>query len=334
MATCPKIPAHLHEARKRPAYSAAFNKAMRSGLPGLAPEEVRALGVDSDILGGYLVPSARFTDRLLSAIMREAPILGLCSKFTMPDAMGIAIPRLDTDASGSAAFLADDEAISADTSLRFGSTSLIPKRAAVLVKATRAATRAPDFEKTLAEKILGPAFAELMDEKTCNGTGIGEPLGVFVAEATGISTGRDVVSGGSNALTVGGFAEALDLVPAAHRSGPGVAWAMSPEVWSELLKLSTAGDHVDYSPRGEPRLFGVPVKLSDAAPSTIADGNYVAVCGDFRAGYGFAEEGPLLIQPLTEKYAADSQIGYMAAWFCDAAPLDERHFARVVVGSA
>ncbi len=80
---------------------------------------------------------------------------------------------------------------------------------------------------------------------------------------------------------------------------------------------------------GEPdMLLGLPAFDSEFAPNTFTTGLYVGLLGDFNH-YWVADAMDLEIQRLEELYAATNQVGFIARFKTDAAPVLEEAFVRV-----
>ena len=80
---------------------------------------------------------------------------------------------------------------------------------------------------------------------------------------------------------------------------------------------------------GEPdRLLGLPVFMSEYAPSTMTANLYVGILGDF-SYYWVADALDMQVQRLVELYAESNQTGLIGRMESDAQPVLAEAFVRV-----
>jgi len=326
------IPDAALEEKRMQQFARVLVNGMGMGMAAEMAAEQRALQADSDVAGGFLVAPEQFQAELIQDIdnavfMRQ--IARVLPPLTNADSLGV--PSLDTD-------LADlDWTVelgvgSADSSLAFGKRQLKPQPLAKLVKISktlmRKAALSPDA--IVRERI---AFKNGAVQETAflNGSGAGQPLGVFTASDNGISTGRDV-STGNTTTTIGvdGLIEAQYSLTAQYRQN--LNWIFHRDAVKMIRKLKDGEGRYIWQQSivaGNPdSIMGVPVRESEYAPNTFTNGLYVGLIGDFR-NYWIVDALTLAIQVLTELYAATNQNGYIARSECDGMPVNENAFARV-----
>jgi HK97 family phage major capsid protein len=73
--------------------------------------------------------------------------------------------------------------------------------------------------------------------------------------------------------------------------------------------------------------------LSEYAPSTLAQSNYVAILGDFRY-YWIADALDMQIQRLVELYARTNQTGFIGRLETDGMPVLEEAFVRLQMATS
>lgn len=171
------------------------------------------------------------------------------------------------------------------------------------------------------------------------GTGQGQPLGVFTASANGIPTSRDVVTSGA-AIAADDLLEALYTLVATYRQR--ASWVGSRAFVKTVSKLKdTAGQYIwSLAPQipnvlvGSPpsgTLLGRPLYESEFAPSALTAGTYAAVLGDF-AHYRIFDFLTLGIEvDMGDPYLSRAEIGYVCHAYMDGNIDLTEAFARLQV---
>jgi HK97 family phage major capsid protein len=78
-------------------------------------------------------------------------------------------------------------------------------------------------------------------------------------------------------------------------------------------------------------ILGIPIIVSEYAPSTFTTGKYVGILGDF-SYYWIADALDMQVQRLVELYATTNQVGYIARFETDGMPVLSEAFVRVTLG--
>ena len=322
------VPGATPEKDKREAVRAAFRTYLQTGV--VLPE-LRDLAAGVDASGGYLVAPEQFTNELIREIDDAVFVRRLARKFTLTTSDSLGAPVLDTDLSDPD-WTAEVGAVTADTSLAFGKRSLTPNQLTKLVKVSMKLLRitAGTAEQLVRER-LAAKFAAAFENNFLNGDGSGKPLGVFVADANGISTARDVSDGNTTtAISADSIIAAKYALKEGYRRN--AKWIFHRDVLKEIAKLKDNDGQYLWRPSlivGQPdTLSGIPVYESEYAPNTISAGAYVGIIGDF-SYYWIAELQALEIQRLNELYAATSQVGFIGRLWADGQPVFENAFARI-----
>ena len=314
-------------------YRNAFAGFIRGGLKGVSPEEYRALAADQDIYGGYITSPEQFVNELLKAVDNMVIIRGLATKFPVPNAVSLGVPTLDNDPSDpvwTSEILTGDE----DSTMSFGKRELFPhplaKRIKVSQKLLRQALQGAD---ALVRERLSYVFAIVEETAFMTGSGSNQPLGVFIASNSGISTTYDISTGNtSTSIQTDGLIEAKYALKGQYWGA--ARWLFHRDAVKQIRKLKTGeGDYI-WQPgisAGTPdRILEIPYLMSEYAPNTFTSGSYVGIIGDFTK-YWIADALDMQIQRLDELYAETAQVGFIGRLECDGMPVLGEAFRRVTL---
>lgn len=311
--------------------AAAFRSHIATGRNDTA--EIRALEAADDTEGGYMVPPEQFVADLIKAVDDATFIRGLATvnQLTSGDSMGR--PSLDTDPADSD-WTSELAVGSEESSMAFGKRTLTPHALAKYIKVSKTLIRraAMGVEPLVRERL---AYKQgITQEKAfLTGSGAGQPLGVFTADASGISTGRDVSTDNTTtAFTADGLINAKYSLKGGYLAN--ARWIFHRDAVKMLSKLKDGDGQYLWSGSmltGDPdRLLGMPVLTSEYAPNTFTTGLYVGILGDFRY-YWIAEALNVQIERLNELFALTNQVGFVMRSELDGMPVLEEAFARVTL---
>lgn len=308
-------------------YQAAF----RSWLRGNESRgETRALQVDNDEAGGYLVTPVQFVDRLIQAVDNLVYMRQWGTVFAVPSAASLGVPSLDADPADPT-WTSELAIGSEDSTMDFGQRELHPHPLAKYIKVSRKLLRMVPTVEDLVIQRLGYKFAVTAENVFLNGNGAGQPLGVFTASNNGVSTSRDVSTGNTTtSIQFDGLVEAKYTLKPQY--WPRARWMFHRDGVKQIAKLQD--DDGQYIWResvraGEPdRLLGFPIFMSEYAPNTFTTGLYVGVLGDF-SFYWIADAMSVEMQRLVELYAATNQVGFIGRLETDGMPVLAEAFVRV-----
>lgn len=227
-------------------------------------------------------------------------------------------------------------ATAGDSTWAFSKRELKPMTLVKLVKLSKMLVKesAMPIDSIVANKLaekIGAAYENGM----MNGSGSGEPLGIFKASANGIATARDVATGNTTtAITFDGLMSALMSVRPGYRKNG--SWIFHTDALLKLRKIvGTDGQYV-WNPSvlaGIPdQILGRPFYESEFAPNTFTAGLYAGAFGDLKQ-YWIAESMALEIQRLVERYAEFNQVGFLGTMYADGAPVLGEAFARVTLAA-
>ena len=249
-------------------------------------------------------------------------------------AQSLGFPYRSVEA-GAPTWVAEVTAAGEESTLEYGRREFKPNKLARLVKLSKTlVSHAPMAEGTIQSEILY-RIGIAAENAYLNGNGSAQPLGIFIANAQGINTDRDVITGNTaTTVTFDGLQEAKYSVKQQYLRN--ASWVMHRDLAKMLAKIKDGeGQYVWQGSviNGQPdRLLGSPVYMSEYAPNTYTAGLYAAVFGDFKQGYWICDANAIAIQVLRELYATTNQIGYLVDYFGDGAPVLPEAFARVKMG--
>ena len=319
--------------RWEPDYTLAFRSFLRSGSRGMTEAEQRALQVDLDTSGGYIVASELFVNELIKAVDNQVFMRQLGRVFPLLSAESLGVPSLDADPADptwTGELLTGTE----DSTMAFGKRTLTPHPLAKSIKVSRTLLRKSVLPvESLVTDRLAYKFGTTLENIYLNGIGGTQPLGVFVADASGISTGRDV-STGNTTTTI----EADNLIHAKYTLKPqyhaAARWMFHRNVVRDIRKLKDGnGQYLWQAGLVGDRpstILETPFVMSEYAPSTMTRGLYVGILGDF-SFYWIVDALNLEVQRLDELYAATNQIGFIGRMETDGMPVLEEAFVRVAL---
>jgi HK97 family phage major capsid protein len=319
------------------AYRDAFKKFLVTGSTrGLIvgdDKESRALQMDVDESGGYTVVPEQFAREMIKAVDNLVFVRQYARVETMTNAASLGVPSLDADPADPT-WTSELAIGSEDSTMDFGKRELSPHPLAKYIKVSRKLLRSSAFDiEGLVRDRLAYKFAVTEENAFLNGSGSGQPLGVFTASDDGISTGQDVSTGNTEtSITFDGLKEAKYTIKTNY--WPRVRWIFHRDAVKQISKLKDGEGQYIWQPSvvaGDPdRVLSFPVHMSEYAPSTFSTGEYVGILGDF-SFYWIVDALDMEMQRLVELYAANNQIGFIGRAECDGMPMLEEAFVRVTL---
>lgn len=308
-------------------YRNAFRNWMRSGR-----REERALQVDVNTSGGYLVTPMQMVDQMIMAMDNLTYIRQWASTFAVPNADALGAVSLENDPADPT--WTNELAIgSEDSTMSFGRRELRPHPLAKYIKLSKTLLRkAPNVESLVVSR-LAYKFAVTMENAFLNGSGAQQPLGIFTASNDGIGTSRDVSTDNTTtAVTFDGLINAKFALK--QQYWPSARWLFHSDAVKMIVKLTDGnGNYIwrESVRAGEPdRLLGMPVFMSEYAPNTFTTGLYVGVLGDF-SNYWIADALDMQMERLVELYAATNQVALVGRMESDGMPVLAEAFVRVTL---
>jgi HK97 family phage major capsid protein len=80
-----------------------------------------------------------------------------------------------------------------------------------------------------------------------------------------------------------------------------------------------------------PTVLGRPYVQSENAPNTFTSQLYVAIIGDFKAGYWIVDALQMEVQRLVELFTLKNQVGFKGHKETDGMPVLEEAFSRMIL---
>lgn len=314
-----------------PAYRSAFRKLMKSGERSLNEAENRALTAGVGTEGGFTKAPPQFIAMLIKAIDDILWIRQVATNIPVGPAGEIGAPSLDADPDDGD-WTTELDTGSEDSTMKFGKREMAAHPMAKLIKVSRTLIRtsALPIEQVVLSR-LRYKFGVTLEKNYLTGNGVDKPLGVFTASNDGIPTSRDVSENNSiTALSFDGIINAKYSLKGGY--WPAARWLFHRTVLKQVSKLKDGeGQYLWRASvrEGEPdSILGHPVMMSEYAPSTMTTGQYVGMFADW-SHYWILDALNLEIQPLFELYARTNQVGYIARYEGDGAPVLSEAFARL-----
>jgi HK97 family phage major capsid protein len=318
-------------ARATVEYRAAYETYVTRGPGALSGAEHRALSAENDTAGGYLLAPQQTVNALVKAIDNIVVIRQLATKFMVNGAESLGCPSLDADPADSD-WTSEIATGSEDSTMAFGKRELHPRPLAKRIKISRKLlSRLPGTDVMVTQR-LAYKFGVSEEKAFMTGTGANGPLGVFTASSNGISTGRDVTTGSTTAITPDSLFDAFYALKQPYQASPSLAWVFHRDAVKQLAKAKSGDGMYLWQPSlsaGQPdTLLGKRVVMSEYAPNTFTTGLYVGIVGDF-SHYWIADADTFSIQRLDELYAESNQVGLIGRKETDGMPVLEEAFARL-----
>lgn len=311
-------------------YRDVFDQYFSGKLP-MSQVEERGMVLGTDASGGYMSLPTDLAKFMLETIDDTCDIHMMATHLSVSGATTVRIPKV-TVRGDDADWTTEIQSITADTSLAFGKTDLTPIMLTKLVKISRVLLTRVPAAQALVLKQMGRLFGVTWEKAALTGTGSGQPLGIFVASSSGISTGRDMSTGNTQTeVSYEGLLRAKYSVKQAYLARPTCKWIAHPNFMVNVLLLVDGMNRPIFVPGAEGRedtLLGKPIRYSEFAPNTWTTGLYVAAIGDI-SEYYIADAGDYSVQVADQLYAATNEIGFIGRCEQDGKPGQEEAFARV-----
>lgn len=299
-------------------------------------KEMRTLQADSDVDGGFLVTPEQFVQEVIQAIADITFMKEISRVIPLSNSVSLGVPTVETKPSDFD-WTPEIGPVSEDTALKFGKRSLTPSLLSKLVKISmKLMNNSAIPVDVLVRDLLAEKHGLTQEKAFLTGSGSAQPLGVFTASGSGISTDRDVSTGNTTTgITSNGLMEVKYNLKAQYRAN--AQWAAHRDLYKKAAKLKDSDGQYMWKPgieAGQPdMLLGFPVNESEHAPNTFTASQYVAVLGDF-SKYWIAEVQSMDIQRLVELYAASNEIGFIGRGEVDGMPVDELAFSRMKLAAS
>jgi len=303
--------------------------------------EFRDTVISTPAKGGFLITPVQISDDIVRIIMDMVFIRKLCAAAgqitTVTDAQKLGVRKMITDMSD-ANWTTEVQAVTEDTTMAFDRRDLEPQLCTKLAKASIRTLLLSNDAESIINAELGYKFGVTEEKAFLTGSGVGQPLGVYTASASDISTARDITASATTTFTADNLIDMKYSLKQGYQQDPATAWVVSRTFVKLARKLkvasTTGGNDLEYIWQpgitgGAPdRILDIPYYMSEYAPATFTTGLYIAVLGCFRF-YRIAQVAEMMIQRLVELYAATNEVGFIARRWADGAPILEEPFSRL-----
>jgi HK97 family phage major capsid protein len=309
-------------------YAQAFDGYLRTG--GKKDILIQAaLQADSNPAGGYLLAPMQMVAGLIKFVDDMLFIRRLATIFTITDSDSLGAAALDADPAD-AAWTSELGTGDEDSTMAFGKRELKPNPCAKRIKVSNKLLAKAGNAEGLVTQRLGYKFGVTQEKVFLTGSGASQPLGLFTASASGISTGRDVSTGATDGYTADGLIDAKYSLKGPYHAN--AQWLLPRTGVQKIAKLKDGNGQYLWQPSiqiGQPdRLLNFPINMSEHCPATFTTGLYVGMLADF-SHYWIVDGLSFQIQRLIELYAATNQVGFIGRLEVDGMPVLEEAFARL-----
>lgn len=295
---------------------------------------------------GYLQLPQQMVTTLIKSIDNLTYIRGKATKFSVPQAMSLGAPTLDTDVD-------DADWTGENTQVTFGDVALgkrelYPHYLSKGVKISEPLIRkAVTDPAALVLQRLAYKFAVTEEKAFLTGDGNRKPLGMLKipTDGSGISANQDITTTNSGLLN-----EPDDImkVPTYLKQGylPNCSWLLSRDALIDVRLMKDNVGHYVWQPFDFPgkqltgynpgMIAGFPYSVSEymtmkTAGSWVA-GDYAMLFGDY-SYFWIADSLNMTVQMLTELFAQTNFMGWIARKETDGMPVLSEAFIRVKIKS-
>ena len=306
------------------------------GMGAINGDELRALQMDSDVLGGYVTTPQVFVNKLIKAMRDKTVVRRLANVQSQPKAASIGRPSLD-NRPADPTWTKEIGTGSEDSTMSFGKREIWPHPLAQRIKISQKLLRASFMNiEALVRDEMAYKFRTVQENAFINGTGAEQPLGFMVASNDGISTGRDVSTDNTATLiTTDGLIEAKHTLKSGYWDN--ATWIFHRDAIKQIRKLKDGQGQYIWQPgiiKDSPSvILEIPYEMSEFMPNTFTASQYVGIIGDFE-NYWIVDSLQLTFQRLVELYAEANQIGFIGRMETDGLPVLEEAFVRVKLAAS
>lgn len=308
----------------------AFSRALMGDQGDI--HEYRDLTAGDPAQAGYLMAPIQYVNQIIKEVDDAVYIRQKATnKGPIDRAQSLGYPYRKARMAD-AEWVSEVKIAAADTSLEYGMRELKPQKLSKLVKVSKYLLNQSNADAEVRAEI-DYVLAVTQEKAYLTGDGVGKPLGLFTASASGISTDRDIATDNvANAITADGLINAKYALKQQYQRR--AEWMFHRDAVKMIAKLKDGEGQYLWQPSliaGQPdRLLGLPLTMSEFVPNTFTNGLYVGIIGDF-SHYWIADAMQMEIQVLRELYAAEGKVGYLVDYWGDGAPVVEEAFARVTL---
>lgn len=311
--------------------SIAFRKLLTEGTQSLTGEEHRSLVTGSDTQAGFLNSPQEFVQQLIERVRDEVFIEAESTQHTTTNANGLGFPTLETYP-GKIKMVTEIQASTEDTALAFGKREFKPHLAKNHIKISDKMLRADGMNaEAIALNAMTYMISITKEYMYLLGNGNQEPLGLFVADAKGIPTSRDISTDMAQTdFTPDALKNAKYSLKAQYMKT--AKWLFHRDAVAKIAKLKDGEGRYMFEMADQvgaiDQLLGRPLLMSEYVPNTFTSGKYVGMFGDLTK-YWTVNSLALRIKRLNELFAATSEVGFLFELEFDGMPVLSEAFSRI-----
>jgi HK97 family phage major capsid protein len=304
--------------------------------------EMRALQADQLAAGGSTFALEEFLARLIIFVNNQVHIRAMATVLPVTQSDSIGAPSLDTDVDD-ADWTSELATGSEDSAMAFGKRVMRTHPLAKRIKISNKLLQltALDVENLVAQR-LAYKYGVSQEKAFLTGSGAERPLGVFIADANGITTARDTTCASTTVFTADELIDLKGSLKPQYQASPSTCWCFHRDAMTRVRKLKDGnGAYLwtaalsNYYGQGQQLvagspdlLLGIPIMQSEYAPNTFTASQYIMVLGDWRF-YWIAESLNVSLRRLVELYAETNQVGFIMRGELDGAPVLNEAWARL-----
>ena len=292
-------------------------------------EKRDTLVIDGSGASAAVLAPEELVKQILMPARSDLTLLGKVYTVHLNKAASLGVPYESADASDASWTTEVPASLTADATLAYNKRELGANMLIKLITVSDKTlqTNAFNVESLIADKLSYKMRAAL-EKAVCVGTGTGQPLGLFVANSSGIPASADFTAANTNKLTGDDIIKAKRAVKSIYRSRG--SWLFHSDVVTDLLLLKDKNDQYLWRSgltENDPDILdGSPVIESEWAPHTMTTGLYCGMFGDF-SKYWMTMVDSIAIRRLDEKYYPS--VGFSAKTYADGQPVMPEAFARI-----
>jgi HK97 family phage major capsid protein len=309
--------------------SKAYRDAFRTYL---ATGERRDVTMSPNSAGGYLLAPVKTSEDVVKQCDNLVFIRPRARMYKVDNAQALGVRQMTTRVSDPA-WTTEVGQLTPETSLAFNRRDLTPNLLAKLVtESVRLLISGVDVESIINEE-LAYKFSVAQENAFLNGSGAGQPLGAFVASASGIPATQDYPSTGAATFTADDLIGMRYFIKQPYLTDmKKAAWIFNRTIVAKIRTLKDSyGQYLwrpGFAENAPDTILDIPYGVSEYAPNTVATGNYAGILGNW-GYYAIAELKDLWIQRLNERYADINEVGFIGRTYLDAAPVLGEAFVRL-----
>ena len=294
--------------------------------------ESRTLQKDLDTMGGFLVIPETVVGSIIQDLDNQVWIRNLATKYKIK-ADSVGLPTLGNDVSD-LTFTGEISPLSLDTAMDFEKRALYPHRLCKGIKWSRTLNSlgAVNVAQYIQSRLI---YKLAVVEENCflNGTGAGQPLGLFTVSDSGVGASRNCSDGNSTTeVKADGLINAAYFLKSQYLADKTCRWIFSRPVVQQIKKLKNGSGDYLYSldNAGIARILGIEVCMSEYAPSVCTTGKRIGILGPLSC-YGIAEHDEYKLQTLTELYSLENCNASLIEKWIDGSPLIDQAFVAITL---